>query len=329
MVANASHKPSTRVSKVASQIATTGKNISVQRLSEQQIAAALKSHYTHKENERGTIQAEALQELLLKLPALSSDQHIEPISTQLQKFHPSTRLNPSDATLVSYVDDCITEILRQTDLDFRIEALIRDMAPLVVIEAMNNGTKSIMNNLPILTLMDLLIEQSIGWSEDLGILGFRIMEKIETSVRAMVTGRTTLDQCFEELTELYEKENPVFEKMERKLCESTLEKIAGQNARYVSTVLLNEKMAHRELPLFIIFMLQGSWYEFLQQVYNYKGPKSRSWKAVKKLTDLLIWSLQGTTGDEARQRKVISKLPGASRYSAKKCLLILNHLKPV
>jgi len=318
MAANTSHKPSTQTLELASQIATAEKNISVQRLSEQQIAAALKSHYTHKKNERGNIQVEALQELLLKLHLRSTDQHIEPISTQIRKFHPGVRLDPNDATLVSYVDDCITEILRQTDLDFRIETLIRDMAPLVVIEAMNNGAKSIMSEQPILTLMDLLIEQSIGWSEDLGILGFQFMEKVETSVRALVTGRTTLNQCLEELTGFYEKENPVFEKMERKLCESNLEKIAGQNARYFSAVLLNEKMAHRELPLFIIFMLQGSWYEFLQQVYNHRGPGSRSWKAIKKLTDLLTWSLQGTTGDAVRQREVISKLPGRIKAFCKK-----------
>ena len=79
MAANASHKPSTQILKLASQIATAEKNISVQRLSEQQIAAALKSHYTHKKNDRGNIQAEALQELLLKLHALSTDQHVEPI----------------------------------------------------------------------------------------------------------------------------------------------------------------------------------------------------------------------------------------------------------
>ncbi|GEM_PF-423073 len=318
MAANASHKPSTQILKLASQIATAEKNISVQRLSEQQIAAALKSHYTHKKNDRGNIQAEALQELLLKLHALSTDQHIEPISTQIRKFHPGVRLDPDDATLISYVDDCITEIFRQTDLDFRIEALIRDIAPLVVIEAMNNGAKSIIDEQPILALMDLLIEQSMGWSEDLGILGFQFMEKIETSVRALVTGRITLDQCFEELTGFYERENQVFEKMERKLCESTLEKIAGQNARYFSAALLNEKMAYRELPLFIIFLLQGSWYEFLQQVYNHRGPDSRSWRAVKKLTDLLIWSLQGTTGDAARQREVISKLPGRIKAFCKK-----------
>lgn len=309
MVDNASDKQSNRTSKVASQIPPAGKPILVQMLSEQQIAAALKSHYTHKENERGTTQAEALQQLLLKLPEFSTDQHIEPIATKIQKFHPDVRLNPEDATLVSCVDDCVNEIFRRTDLDFRIEALVRDVAPLVVIEAMNNGAKSLMNDLPILTLMDLLIEHSIGWSEDLGVLGFQFVEKIETTVHAMVTGRTTVDQCLEVLTALYEKENLVFEKMERKLCESTLEKIAGQNARYFSTVLLNEKMAHRKLPLFIIFMLQGSWYVFLQQVYNYKGPNSKSWEAVKKLTDLLIWSLQGTTGNAARQREVILKLP--------------------
>ena len=44
MAANTSHKPSTQTLELASQIATAEKNISVQRLSEQQIATALKSH---------------------------------------------------------------------------------------------------------------------------------------------------------------------------------------------------------------------------------------------------------------------------------------------
>ena len=309
MSGNASLEQSTQNSSAAAAAATFEKKIPVQKLSKVQIAAALKGHYTPVEAKTGAIGPEALQELLLKLPALSTDQHIDPISTQIQKFHPGTLLNASDSALISYVDDGITEILRQTDLDFRIEAFIRDLAPLVVTEAQNKGVKSVMNDLPILTLMDLLIEQGLGWSEDLGILGLQFMEKIETSVRSMVTTRTTLDECFNELSELFEKENPVFEKMEHKLCESALEEIAGQNARHFSAMLLNEKMATRKLPLFIIFMLQGSWYEFLQQIYNYKGPDSKSWDAATKLTDLLIWSLQASTEDDARQREVISKLP--------------------
>ena len=289
--------------------AVASKNIPVQKLSELQISAALKGHYTPADNDGGTISPHALQELLLKLPALSTEEHVDPVLAQIQKYHPGTKLNANDHALIAYVDDCMTEILRQTDLDFRIEAFIRDLAPLVVIEAQSKGVKSIMNDLPILTLMDLLIEQGIGWSEDLGILGLQFMEKIENSVRSMVTTRTTLEQCFDELTGMFEKENPVFEKMEHKLCESALDEIAGQNARHFAAQLLNEKMATRKLPLFIIFMLQGSWYEFLQQIYNIKGPESKSWQAATQLTDLLIWSLQATTENEIRQREVISKLP--------------------
>lgn len=283
--------------------------IPAHKLSEQQIAAALRGHYTPEDNEDGTIEPDALRDLLLRLPALSIEQHVDPIIAQIQKYHPGTKLKARDQALIAYVDDCITEILKQTDLDFRIEAFVRDLAPLVVIEAQSSGVKSVMNDLPILTLMDLLIEQGIGWSEDLGILGLQFMEKIEHSVRSMVTARTNLDQCFEELSELFEKENPVFEKMEVKLCESALNEIAGQNARHFSAQLINEKMATRKLPLFIIFMLQGSWYEFLQQIYNHKGPDSRSWTAANKLTDILIWSLQAETDDAHRQREVISKLP--------------------
>ncbi len=310
MPSNGSYKQPTRTANVASKIVAAEASIPVQRLTEQQLATALRGHYTPSEKPDETIQPEALLALLQQLSARSTDQNVDTIAIRIQRLHPDTRLTPKDTVLINYVDDCITEILRQTDLDFRIEVFIRELAPLVVIEAMNNGVKSLMNDVPILSLMDLLIERGIGWSEDLGILGLQFIEKIEASVRALVTGRTTLDQCFKELTALCEKENPIFEKMEHKLCESALTNLAGQNARYSSTLLLNEKMASRKLPLFIIFMLQGSWYEFLQQVYNYQGPQSKFWATASKLTDLLSWSLQGTTSDTARQREIILKMPG-------------------
>ncbi|MBD3647401.1 MAG: DUF1631 family protein, partial [Pseudomonadales bacterium] len=92
----------------------------------------------------------------------------------------------------------------------------------------------------------------------------------------------------------------------------TTQVLAGQKAKFYATDLLNKKMAGKPLPLFMIFMLQGSWYEFLQQVFIHYGHKSNEWQKAEKLTASLIWSLQ-VQKDSAEQESVMASLPNEIR----------------
>lgn len=273
------------------------------------IAAALRGFYTPPKPGGVVIEGDDLIELLQTLPSLSTEDHVDPILVQIQKHHRGASLDPKDHAIVAFVDDVITNVLRQTDLDFKLEAFIRDLAPFVALIALNDGIRATTEKHPVYTLIDTLILQCIGWSEDLGILGDQYMEKVELMVRTMIKGKTTLEQCQEELDTFFGKENPIYTKMEQRLVDSEMDVLAGEKGKFYAAELLNHQMAKKPLPLFIIFMLQGSWYEFLQDVFINYGQKSKEWQNVAKLTEALIWSLQAQPEKE-KHASLMESLPG-------------------
>ncbi|MCB1692833.1 MAG: DUF1631 family protein, partial [Pseudomonadales bacterium] len=272
------------------------------------LQAALRGFYTPPKPGPVVIGKGDLIGLLRTLPSLSTEDHVDPILVQIDKYHRGTSLSPDDHALIAFVDDAVTQILRQTDLDFKIEAFVRDFAPFLAVIALEQDVKALVAPQPILSMIDRLIRSCIGWSEDLGILGDQFMEKIEVIVRDAVRGRTTLEQCASDLDAFFDKEEPVYETMEQRLCDSQLSVLAGQKAKYYAAQLLNQQMTGKQLPLFIIFMLQGSWYEFLQNVFIGYGLKSKEWTRASKLTESVIGSLQ-PTADNDRQRSLMASLP--------------------
>ena len=264
----------------------------IQRLSPENIASALQGFYAPSNPGSGALQSAQLIKLLEALPALTVEEHVDPILVQIEKYHRGTTLSREDHALLAYIDDSVTQILGQTDLDLKIEAFIRDMAPFIAVIALQQGVKSIFEPQPILKLMNTLINEGLGWSEDLGVLGAQFMDKIELMVRDMVTHRMTLADCEAELASLFAKEKPIFKKMEQRLLEVEMKVLAGQKARYLAAELLNKNMQGKSLPLFIIFVLQGSWYEFLQAVVGEYGEDSPRWLQASKLTHTIIESVQ-------------------------------------
>lgn len=272
------------------------------------ITAALKGFYTPPKPTGRLVEGKGLIELLRQLPSLATEDNVDPVHVQIQKHHRGVSFQPEDHALIAFVDDAITQVLRQTDLDFKIEAYVRALGPYIAIIAIEQGARAITRRQPILTLIDTLMTNCVGWSEDLGILGDQFMDKIEDPMRMLIKDRSTIEECQGVLNTLFAKETPIWEKMERRLCDSELGELMGLKGRYYAAELLNQNMSNKPLPLFIIFMLQGSWYEFLQAVFVTYGQRSPEWKRASKITERLVWSLQAQD-DIAKHEEVMSALP--------------------
>ena len=103
----------------------------VQRLTPEKIATALLGFYAPHKPTSATLPRAELIELLENLPALSAAEHVDPVLVQVEKYHSNVILSQADRATLAYIDDCVTQILRQTDLDFRIEAFIRNLTPIL------------------------------------------------------------------------------------------------------------------------------------------------------------------------------------------------------
>ena len=281
------------------------------------IIPALAHHFTLAQPGGVVTGREQLIELLQKLPSLSSEDHVDTISTQLKKHESGITFAVEDQAIVAFIDDAMTEVLSQTDLDFKIESFIRGIAPHLAAAALSSGLKAVTRKSDFFDLIDLLIDECIGWSEDLGILGQQYMDKIQVGFSGFTSGRLTAAESIGELQTVFKKEAPLFLKLEDRLRERELKVLSGMKGQFFSTQLLNREMSGQKLPLFIIFLLQGPWFEFLRGIYVHYGESSKEWQNVQKITEAMIWRLQ--PGREASKRaSVIQSVPANIRSLCEK-----------
>ncbi len=275
----------------------------------EKILPALIHHYSLEDSTGSVSDTDRLIDLLSKLPSLSTEDHVDTVRAQLKLHEPGSVFTKEDMAVIAFVDEAVTEILAQTDLDFKVESFIRNIAPRVAAAGLSKDIHAVTEPNELFDLMDLIIEECIGWSEDLGILGHQFMEKVSATISGYSVGRLSTGQCIKELKAVFKKEAPLFKKLEERLCERELKVLSGKKGEFISAEALNKAMTGNQLPLFIIFMLQGPWYEFLQDVYvHFGGDKSKEWETVLKLTDAMIWSLQ--PGKDSKKRsELIQSVP--------------------
>ncbi len=274
----------------------------------EKILPALVLHYSPDAPGPNVSDDQTLIELLQKLPALAVDDHIDPVTVLLKRHEPERHFSKTSQAQVAFVDDAITEFLKQTDLDFRIEAFVRDIAPRITALTLKEDFSALTKPDPLYDLVELVVGECIGWSEDLGILGEQFIEKVAAVMSAFSSGRISVETCITDLEAVFKKEEPLFEKLEQRLCDRELKVLGGKKGQYFSAEFLNKQMSGKSMPLFVIFMFQGPWYDLMQQVFVRYGEKSREWENVKKLTEAMIWSLQPGK-DKAKQTDLINNLP--------------------
>jgi len=237
----------------------------------ERIHNALRAHYAPPKPGAHLVSREELIELLDRLPALSIEEPIDPMLVQLQKHHPGISMEPEDHTVLAFIDEAFREILSRTDLDFRIEAYIRDLAPYAAVIALRENLLSIINEQDILSVLDKLINECVGWSEDLGFLGEQFMEKVGTIITSLANRRIDSKEALAELDSYFEKETAAHNKREEALIEREMKVLADVKAKHLATLNLNHSMGGSQLPMFVIFFLQGAWHSFLKAVVQKYG----------------------------------------------------------
>lgn len=275
----------------------------------EKILPALIHHYSLENPAAPVADTAYLIDLLPKLPSLNAEDRLDTLAAQLTASEPGAVFSTADMAVIAFVDQSVTEILARTDLDFQVESFIRNIAPGIAAVGLTKDIHAVTAPNELFDLIDLIIEECIGWSEDLGFLGHQFMEKVSATIHHYLNNRFSTKRCIKELKTVFKKEAPLFKRLEKKLCERELNVLSGKKGEFMSAEALNNAMTGNQLPLFIIFMLQGPWYEFLQDVYvHFGGNKSKEWQTALKLTDAIVWSLQ--PGKDTKKRSnLIQRVP--------------------
>jgi hypothetical protein len=290
----------------------------VTKLPANTLLTALRGYYAPGTAGSVTLDKNALIQVLQKLPALSANAHNDSIISQLNQHHPGIALAAEDSALIMFIDDVLSKILKQIDMEFRVEAMIRNIAPFVAVEALQNDVHTLLKPLKIYELLDAIIRECVGWSEDLGVLGENYIERTEAAMLPMVRGKTTPNECLKQLNDELKSEHRRQRKLEENLTVSEQKKMIEDSARAAAAEMLNQQMAGEPLPLFIIFMLQGAWFEFAQKIFTRYGLESIHWQKVTELTQLLVWTLQ-PQAQAARQQQLFLSVPKDVMALAESC----------
>jgi len=234
------------------EIPLSGKLMASCNKKQDQVDNALITYYMSPEPGAVVIGRAQLLELLQTLPSLSFNKQSSTLIAQLREHHPGTTLARRDHAVLTFVDDTINKLLSTTDLDYKIEGLIRSYAAFLAIPAIKLGPESITRQHQVVQLLDLLLRECLGWSEDLGILGDELFVQIEERLRAHAKGRINHKEFLREVQTVFVKRDPIFKKMESRLANTELANLTLHKARLHSARLLNQEMDKQKFPMFIV-----------------------------------------------------------------------------
>lgn len=294
-----------------------------------QVTEALKNRYAGEESASVNVSSEDVADLLRTLAPdqLPKDHSIlETVASKKTDWV----LAAKDIAILHSIRDCMSMVFRLVDLDEEIADRLLRITPLVSAELLENPTAPLDgSSSSIFTIVDLLMDATIGWSADQGRAGEKLLAKVEEELEALGDKNTDYDALQEDLNAFLAKEQGRIQKLEERLAASEAGKLRSQRGRALAAESLNKAMEGQKLTQGIATFLKGPWYESLQLLAITKGIDSDDWVRATKLTETIIWTYQPIAAKDleqanaAKQRlyRIIEHLPG----EIEDLLLALEH----
>ena len=283
-------------------------NQSKMTLTRELVATTLASCYGEDQGDVPLVNKSELLEILATLQPLNHDDEFEHLTYRLKAQYPNRALSEEHFSQLTFIDECISELLVQADLDLRVENLVRSIAPAIARLVIEEDVFTVTRAHPLLSIVDQLCKNCIGWSHDLGILGLQFVEEVDFIIHALVKKQTDYPQRLAELRSFFSAERRRLRALEQSLRDSGLKQLKRENARRVAVRTLNREMASRKFSLFIVMMLQGPWLEFLQTLILQQGESGKAWRNAVKMTQAMIWSLQPMDQSNQKNRQQLLQL---------------------
>lgn len=261
----------------------------------EQVREALTNRYYQNRSELPVLPRQELLDLLSTLQMVKSeDDSKAPLALVelLSSKQPECSLNQEDFAALSFLDECLKESFEQTPLDLKLEKLFYRTMPTLAIKTLTSADIPAIGDHPMVTVLDLLIEHSIGWSSDLGRAGEKLYDKVDSTLSALADPDLDYQKLQSDLAVFFYQEQQRIEKLERRLADSESGMLRAQRGQVLTAQMLNAQMQDKQLPTRISEFLQGPWCDSLQLMLIQHGAQSEQWQRACKLTETLIWTLQ-------------------------------------
>jgi len=293
-----------------------------------QVVEALKHRYIGNESSATNVSS---PDLALYVRQLSVKQLTEnsSIIDVIAIGQPDWVLGGADIAVLQSVRDCMTMIFRLVDLDPEVASLTWGVTPNLAAELLNDPSLPLkVNQFSVFSLLDLLLDATIGWSADQGRAGEQLLIKVAEVIEKLKAVDTDHEALETELTAFLDKEQKRIKKLEERLAASETGQLRSQRCRILAAEMINNAMDGKQLTKLIADFLKGPWYESMQLLALNKGLDGEDWQRAAKMTETIIWTYQpmdpeGEDVEAEKQRlyRIIEHLPSEIR----ELLVALEH----
>lgn len=267
-----------------------------------QLIDALQHRYANIQGE-SSISADELVSFIRSIPETEIPADGNLISL-IQKANPDWQLGAAEQTVLASSRDCLTLIFNLINLAPEIQQRILTTTPIVAAELMHNPALPLQDDaINIFTVLDQLLDATIGWSSDQGRAGEKVLAQVTaaaTALRAEPADYVALNTA---LNNYLDKERSRVQKLEERLAASESGKLRSQKSRGMAAALINSAAEGKKLTASIIGFLIGPWFESLQLLAINCGVEGEEWSRATKLTETIIWTYQPINADSSEQAK--------------------------
>jgi hypothetical protein len=285
-----------------------------------QVVEALKHRYI---NEESSVPNVDTRELALHIREMSSAMYPDdiPLIEIIASEKTDWILSGADIAVLHSVSDCMKMIFQMVNLEPEVSALLKSLNNTITSELLlNPALPTGDHKFSILSLFDLLLDATIGWSNDLGRAGDQLIDKVAEIVESLKSESQDYKTLETELAEFLGKEQKRINKLEERLAATESGKFHSQRCRIRTAEMINTAMKGKQLTPLMAGFLKGSWFESIQLLSVNEGFESEDWQRAEKMTETIIWTYQSIdeesgTGSEARQRlyRIVEHLPSEIR----------------
>lgn len=292
-----------------------------------QVVDALKQRYVADGATEANITSQDLIAFLKSAEARDASAEKD-IFAVISDHHPEWIPGGNDLGVLRALQDCQKLIFSLVDIEPSAETEIRKGIPALAAELIDTPTLPLDHPTEsILGILDQLVDATIGWSEDQGRAGEKLLGKVTEVIDQL--GEGDIDAVRADLTAYIEKDLGRTQKLEDRLAASEAGKLRSKRGRAVAAEMLNTAMKGQQLTASIRELLKGPWFESVQLLAITQGVDSDEFIRASKLTETIIWTYQPidaenqikAEADRQKLYRIVEHLPGEIRDS----LLALEH----
>ena len=292
-------------------------------VSARQVVDALTHRYGGESTSEGNVSSEELV-AFLRSETPGEQDLLSLIATRKPEWIPM----PADLAIIRSVQDCWRLIFNLVDLEDAAISRIRQTMSSLAADLIKDPTLPFQpRETSLLGVQDLLLDATIGWSEDQGRAGEKLLAQVDTVIASLA--ESPAGTVYSGLAEYLEKEGSRTSKLEERLAASEAGKLRSKRCRSVAAETLNKAMKNKLLTAGLARFLQGPWFESVQLLAITRGLESDEFIRACKLTETLIWTYQPineedpvkAAAEKQKLYRIIEHLPA----ELKDLLLALEH----